>query len=918
MNGFLKDIARQIVEKHGTDLRGIAIVLPGKRAGLFLKKELYQHVGTSFFSPQIWTLPDLIKTLANAPTLSQTEQLLMLYKSYISILSDAHDNFETFSTWAPQALQDFGDVEQSLVQPDSLFRDLRDIKEIENWSFNQSPLSSSQNEYLHFWNRLGPLYSAFQEAQQQKGKYSYARLCHILSKDVALRKIPQEISHLWICGLSGLSIAEKKIIDQLKEAKMATLRWDADRYYLENKQHEAGEFLRKLTSANDRITGNFFEELPKSIHVYQSSTGYGQALVAAELIEAIPINEIEDTAIIISDSSLLLPILQNLPDKGHAVNIALGLSLKNTPVMNLIRSLAILEHHRISKQDKGIYYRFLLKVIEQPALKSLMGSSARQIRKTIAKNRWIYFQTKHIELLLEDFPELNFLRSFLTKSFDDYNEWLDELSTMLEVFLNQETTDTFDSECLIRMQELLFEMKLILQELPELNQIRSLQVILQHLISKENITFKGEPLEGLQVLNMVETRALDFSNIIFVGANEDQFPGNLMDQSLIPFDLRAYYKLPLVFDKEISYGYTFYRAIQRARKVSFVTSAITSDFKGSEQSRYITQLELELCQMYPQNKIEHIRVESFKDTHPASIRAINDSFSKERLQQMISSGLSPSAINKYIQCPLDFYYRYILQLGEEEGIDEGIDHALFGSVVHETLEVFFTPFISSFPTIEELEEFRNHAEDYLLLVFKKYFNGEDLQFGENKLQVSLALQMLHQIIAFEIDALKKRKANNESLKIIALEENLKSEIPTEASGLPFPIVLRGKTDRIDLLNDTLRILDYKTGRVKENELSVFNAKTGQMNTNGKVIQLLMYMHMASKHSLGDRTIRPAIFSMKNYKSGWMELDLGDNDLSQSEVLSFFEKKISDIVRDMLECTSFEHKSGSLYCEYCNR
>lgn len=918
MNGFLHDIARQIVEKHGTDLRRIAIVLPGKRAGLFLKKELYHVIGTSYFSPQIWTLPDLIKTLANTHTLSQTEQLLMLYKTYLRIPSDAHEPFEIFSTWAPQALQDFADVEQSLVQPDSLFRDLRDIKEIENWSFNQNPLSVSQNDYLEFWNRLGPLFSAFQKIQHEKGKYTYARLCHILSKDVVLQKIPNDISNIWICGLSGLSIAEKKIIDQLKEGKIATLRWDVDHYYLDNKQHEAGDFLRKHTSINDRMTGNFFEEIPKTIRVYQSSTGYGQALIAAELIEKIPTDQIEETAIIINDSSLLLPLLQNLPDKGHAVNIALGLSLKNTPVMNLIRSLAVLEHHRASKKDKGIYFRFLLKVIEQPALKSLMGTSARQIRKTIAKNRWIYFQDKNIEQLVHDFPELGFLKNFLVQSFEDYNIWLDALSQMLELFLNQETSDAFDSECIIRMQELLFEMKLMLQELPELNQIKSLQVILQHLISKESITFKGEPLEGLQILNMVETRALDFSNILFIGANEDQFPGNLMDQSLIPFDLRAFYKLPLVFDKEISYGYTFYRAIQRAKNVSFVTSAITSDFKGSEQSRYITQLELELCQLYPQNKIEHIRVESFKDAHPAIIQAVNDTFSKERIQQILASGLSPSAINKYLQCPLDFYYRYILQLGEEEGIEEGIDHALFGSVVHETLEVFFKPFVSSFPSLEELEEFRNHAEDYLLPVFKKYFSEDDLQFGENKLQVSLALQMLHQIITFEIEALKKRAEKNESLVIIALEENLKSEIPTEVSGLPFPIVLKGKTDRIDLLDDTLRILDYKTGRVKENELSILNSKTGEINTGGKVIQLLMYMHMASKHPLGNNIIRPAIFSMKNYKSGWMELDTGDNDLSQSEVLNLFEKKISEIVRDMLECSSFEHKTGSLYCEYCNR
>lgn len=918
MNRFLQIIAQQIVEKHGKDLKNVAIVLPGKRAGLFLKKYLYDAIGSSFFSPEIMTLPDLIKKLANSNSLSPTEQILLLYKSYLSLQTDQPESFEIFSSWASQALQDFSDVEQSLVNPDSLFRDLRDIKEIENWSFNQNPLSETQNDYLKFWNQLGPLFQSFRNAQSEQKKFTYARLCHNVSKSISSLQIPSSIEHLWICGLSGLSIAEKKIIDQLKERKIATVRWDADPYYLDNEHHEAGDFLRKQTSPSDRISMECFKENPKSIQVFQASTGYGQVLIAAELLGAIPTEQVENTAVILTDSSLLLPLIQNLPDRNHAVNIALGLSLKNTPIMNLVRSIAQLEQTRLLKSDRGIYYRYLLRVIEQPALKGLIGEESKNIRGYIAQKRWIYFKEKTILELLGEYPTLDFLKEILLNEYENYLDWIDDINAILARFLENDKTEEYDFECSLRMQDLLFELKTIITDIPELNQIKSIQSMLQHLISKESITFKGEPLEGLQVLNMVETRALDFENIIFVGANEDQFPGSLMDQSLIPFDLRAFYKLPLIFDKEITYGYTFYRSIQRAKNISFITSAISSDFKGSEQSRYITQLQLELCQVLPENKFSFTRVESFKDQHPKSLEAINDDFTRKRMEQMIQNGISPSALNKYVNCPLDFYYRYILQLGEESTIDETIDQATFGSVVHETLENFFKPFIGSFPTIEQLEEFSRSAEDHLFKSFSNYFGKEDLEFGENKLQVTLALQMLQQIISFEISQAKKRIEGNDSLRIVALEEKLQSEIPSEKTGLNFPIVLKGKTDRIDLFNDTLRILDYKTGSVKDADLKLFNGRTGAFQLKPKAMQLLMYMHMAAAHPEGNRTISPAIFSMKNYKSGWLELDYGDNPYNQSALIELFENKVIEIVKGMLECPSFEHNSSSKFCEYCNR
>ena len=450
--------------------------------------------------------------------------------------------------------------------------------------------------------------------------------------------------------------------------------------------------------------------------------------------------------------------------------------------------------------------------------------------------------------------------------------------------------------------------------------MKSLQTIIQQLLAGESITFTGEPLEGLQILNMVETRALDFEHVIVIGANEDMFPGNLSDQSLIPFDVRKLFDLPVVKDKEATYAYTLYRLLQRASRIDFLHSSITSDFKGTEQSRYITQLELELpskSSFATFKKINSSLPNQLDDNLEVSIP--NDDFSKERIKTLWANGISPSAINKYIQCPLDFYYRYILGLGEEEEIEENISASTFGSVVHDVLEGFFENYIDSFPTKEDLQNFKERLDTELEQAFSRHYGLGDIHYGENYLQFSVAKKMLEKIIEFEFTEIDRLAREGKRNRIVEIEATLQATIPHDKHNVPFEMRIKGKADRIDEEAGLIRIIDYKTGKVDPKDVKISEKTENIFDVRkAKLIQLLFYAYMRAQAGTAPENISVALFSLKNFKSGWITLETSDGESLSQKILDDFEHQLALQALEMFELDVFEHNEDSRFCEYCNR
>lgn len=919
MTPFLKSIAEQLHATYGQSIAHIEIVVPGKRAGLFLRKYLAECYNQAFIAPVIRTLPDFISALYDKNTTGKLELLLLLYHTYKKRMGDQADTFEVFSKWATTALNDFADIEQSLVNGKTLFRDLRDIKEIENWSFNQQPLSEGQNDYLLFWNQLGQIYADFRNAQLNEEKFSYALLCNLLANAIPAEKLRADIEMIWFVGLSNLSKAESKIIEKLADAGKAKIVWDADVYYLENSIHEAGHALRSQAKKSDILAIDALSHTTKSIRSCETTTPYSQTLYTRDLLKKLSPEEIEETAIVLADQSLLLPLVKNLPAIENKINIALGYPIKQTAAFKLIKSLIQLHIPVPGKEKRGTYYKHFFRVLEQQILAEQIREDLPAIRSSIANDKRIYFKENQLTDFVQQYETLKEIDFIFAEENRTSTRWIKNTIQLLDILLLK-SSDEFENEAILRIQDILAEMLVLVSEVPDFQDLKSIQIFLQHYLSQEAITFTGEPLEGLQILNMVETRALDFKNIIIIGANEDLFPGNLQEQSLIPFDVRKIFELPTVIDKEATYGYTLYRLLQRAENITFLYASITSDFKGTERSRYITQIELELCDINKNIHFQESNVVLPIDASSAIDIAIpNDDFARGRIQKLWENGLSPSALNKYLQCPLDFYYRYVLGLGEEEEVEENISAATFGSAVHEVLEKFFAIHLNSFPNESELNDFRNALKPALREAFNKHYGAGDLDYGENYLQFSLALKMLETIVDFELRELKRRTQENIPCKIIGIESKFDADINGEQHGIPFALKIKGKADRVDEEGSFVRIIDYKTGKVESKDVTINKEMSALFDgSHGKMIQLLFYSFMLYSNGHSAENIRAALFSLKNFSSGWQYLQTKQEDGITTEILLEFEQQLALTALSMLETVDFRHNPESLYCEYCNR
>lgn len=921
---FLKQVASELIAKHQDDLAHLWIVVPGKRAGLFLRKYLAEALGKPIFAPQIFTLPDFVSRLSDKSTSTKLDLLLELYSTYKAIKGDTAEPFDVFSKWGTTALQDFADIEQSLVSPTTLFKDLRDIKEIENWSFHQQELSDSQKQYLDFWNQLGPLYQEFRESQLNKGKYSYALLCNELSKATPAGLLPENVKDLWFVGLSNLSKAEQRIIAKLREANKANVRWDVDDYYLLNDKHEAGSFLRHHTRSQDHINPNGWLEIPKTITSYETTTPYSQALLAGELIGKFDISKAEQTAVIIADSSLLIPLIKNLPQLDCKVNIAMGYPLKQTAILRLLKSFLHLHSLNNEKAKRGIYYKTFLQFLEQESLSVYLKEETQSIRSLLASQKKIYLRPSDIHQFQTDHPLFQKLEYVFEGKNKKPSHWLKSALRLLDELYQLEIGNDFELECILRAQELLSEVIAIVSETStgasDAEDMKSLITMINQLLGNESITFTGEPLEGLQILNMVETRAIDFEHVIIIGANEDQLPGNLSDNSLIPYDVRYLYEMPIIADKESTYAYTLYRLLQRASKIDFLYSSITSDFKGTEQSRYITQLEIELPQYTDKHQLIHVKSSlNINDIGENVMRIPNDEYAKKRVQEIWEAGISPSALNKFLTCPLDFYYRYILGLGEEEEVEEYISAATFGSAVHDVLENFFKEYVDDFPTKEALLSFKTILGPELEKAFHRHYGIGDLDYGENYLQYSLALKMLEKAVDFEINQLKEREKEGKWCKISSIESFLSADIPQ--TEIPFSLKIKGKADRIDDESGVMRIIDYKTGAVSDADVKIKSDKAFENvfdGKNSKAVQLLFYSYMKSKEGIAPENIQSALFSLKNHSSGWQYLTVDDRTYASTDDLILFEQQLIATAKKMLALSVFEHSPNSKHCEYCNR
>lgn len=450
-----------------------------------------------------------------------------------------------------------------------------------------------------------------------------------------------------------------------------------------------------------------------------------------------------------------------------------------------------------------------------------------------------------------------------------------------------------------------------------LTEIKTLRSIVSQLVKSQSIAFIGEPLEGLQVMGMLETRTLDFETVILVSANEGILPAGKKENSFIPLELKSKFGLPTYADKDAIFGYHFYRLLQQAKEIYLIYNTETDEFGSGERSRFITQLQQELPTINKQVSIAEKRYtfELDKGTLNTAIQIPKNEFVESKLLYLVERGLSPSLFNTYRDCSLKFYFKYIAGLEETEGPDEGIDNASFGTVIHAVLEKNYTPFVNQTIDAQKLKQAFKDLYQKVENEFRAIHVNGDLTLGINLLNVKVAEKYLEEFLATELKYLNELKKEGTVLKLLHLEKELTSTIVVNG----ITINLKGKADRIDQIGNTIRIIDYKTGNVEASQaLKIKDWELLKNEKFNKGFQLLMYAYLWNKTASTNKfELHSGIYSLRSLSKGLMLVSVDGEFNLKEEILQQFEDELKVLLQEMLDLQrDFSQTSNQKICDNC--
>ncbi|WP_418602170.1 PD-(D/E)XK nuclease family protein [Hwangdonia sp.] len=909
MTTFIFDVLKDLKDSE-INLSKLTFILPSKRAGLFLKHQLYKVADETIFSPEIISIEEFVENTSQLKPISNTELLFEFYNSYVTLTKkENQDTFEVFSKWAQILLQDFNEIDRYLIPQENIFNYLSDIQELKHWSLEQNKTDFVKN-YLSFWNKLYTYYTHFTQQLLNKNSGYQGLIYREAVKNLeSYIQSNTEKKHVFL-GFNALNTAEETIIQKLLEHDVAKIYWDIDQVFFNNQKHDAALFTRqhqtrwKYFENNPFhwITNNYSKE--KNISIYGVPKNIGQSKYIGTLLNNLSQSNpsLQNTAVVLGDENLLIPVLNSLPSTIEALNITMGFPLKSIPLASLFESLFKLHKN----PSKSFYYKDVINIIAHQFIRPLFyfddTDYASKIIETIEANNIIYltsYRLKQIAAKAETIIDILFTN--WEKTIDDALKNCSQLILIIKNdLIENKASNLLSLEYLFRFNELFNELSRLNSEYHHIKDISALFSIYKELLSTETLDFQGEPLQGLQIMGMLESRVLDFETVIISSVNEGILPSGKSNNSFIPFDVKLENNLPTYKEKDAVYTYHFYRLLQRAKNIHIIYNTEADVLTGGEKSRFITQLQLENI-----HKINHQIIAPHVPVIQPKLNQINKT--PQLLNQIIEvakQGFSPSSLSNYIRNPIDFYYQKILKIKEHDDAEETVAANTLGTVVHNTLEDFYKPFIGEFLTVENIKNLKPKINETVSHHFKNEYKEGDITKGKNLIVFEIAKRYVSNFLDLEIQDLK---AGNQ-IKMIAVEaeNNVFIDIPE----LNFPINLTGKVDRVDEYNGVTRIIDYKTGQVNQSSVEIvdWEAITTDYNKYSKSFQVLTYALMMHQSNQIQLPVEAGIVSFKNLRHGFLKF-------AQKDKAGPYAKKNALITEDTIDKFSIELKK--LVLEICN-
>ncbi|MFL2575179.1 MAG: PD-(D/E)XK nuclease family protein [Flavobacteriales bacterium] len=912
MKPFLEKIADRLILKFPDNMEKVAVVLPSKRSVVFLKYYLSQKISKPIFLPRFYSIEEFVENISGLNVIDNVSLQFYLYESYLNELGEGKDDFNEFLNWSAILLQDFNEVDTNIVDANSLYKNIKNVKELENWSvdnwsFSEKNLSDIQNNYVEFFSSMYDIYNNFRDSLINK-RYAYQGLANLIASE-KIHDTDFNFDKIWFVGLNALTKSQHIVIDNLKQRDIARVFWDADKYYLDNPDHEASFFLKQQKDKWREIDfegiGDYLSHPKQKFQIVSCPQNIAQAHVMAKELSLLDSSELNNsnTAIILADEALLFPVLNYMPNQVDKLNVTMGSPFKNSPFYSFINSFLLLKFN-IRKYSKGkFYYKDLLQFIEDPYFKKIIDyNQIRALRNYLKENNIVFVDSKEIYSFLdvEIFKDVFEIGSDVKKIIIQLKLIVSLLREVLA-----ENKANIDSEVLIVFNNCLSVIENLNSEFSHKLDLKTFINLINQVVSREIIPFKGEPLEGVQLMGILESRTLDFKNVIILGVNEGIIPKGKNFNSFIPYELKKFYKIPTHTEKDAVFSYHFYRILQRAENITLTYNSKLDNFGFGEKSRFIIQLLSE----FKASKIDEFIFQDndFQANISNDIIVQNKNLVPEILK-WAKRGVSPSALNKYKNCPLDFYYNYLAQIREHLEVDEFADNSLMGNAIHAILEEVLP---SGNVTSKLLEIAKKDIPLRLKMFYKDALSESNFKEGKNYLSLKVAEKLIYDLINFE-----KKITEKNTIDIFAKEQKLTHSI--NINGIDFN--LTGIVDRVDFYNGTLRIIDYKSGKsLVKNELHFNNLKDLFENPKkDKAFQLLMYAYLflTNHPQFLNRNINVGIYSLRNIEDG-LEILSSDSELIfNEEFLSNFEQHLQILIKKIIE-NDFTVGENSDSCKYCS-
>ena len=907
MKPFLYQVASLFYSKYGAEVSRLAFVFPNRRTGLFFQKYLSEVSEKPLFSPTILTINDLFVQLSGKQTADRISMLFKLYDIYLSH-SGSSETFDEFLYWGEMLLNDFDDIDKYMADARMLFTNVTDLREIENdfsflspeqiaairtfWSsFYPKGDTPNQEQFLAVWQILYALYTDLREALAAEGK-GY--------EGMIFREVVEQMERNECCdlpytkvvfvGLNALSVAEERFLSELQKREIADFYWDYASPKVTDPDNKASYFvernLRRFPSqlivesgelkvenengnsdAKQLSTFNSQLSTPK-IEVIGIPSGIGQAKQVCSILnelckeDEMSAEEALRTAVILPDEHLLIPVLNAIPEQIRRINVTMGYPLAGTPVASLMEYiLALQKNIRYVDRRPVFYFRDVLPILNHRYISTTSPEVVSNLVKDISENNKIHIsyddlnQTPLLSILFTPVTEVEMFSDYLINVLQELNRVMTLQTGEEEEDATQRTND-LEQEFIFHYFTTVNRMKEVMQEANVRMKIDTYFRLLKRVTDTITIPFHGEPLSGLQIMGVLETRALDFDRLIILSMNEGIFPLRKAANSFIPYNLRRGFGLPTYEHQDSVWAYHFYRLIYRASHVSLLYDTRSNGLQTGEVSRFVHQLHYHYEEPI-QNKLVVYNVSSSKT--PA-LQVAKTEEVMNRLAAFRSGGtraISASAVNTYLDWPLKCYFSVVEGIREEEEVSETIESNVFGSILHKVMEELYQPFCGKMVTADLLKAIRKDtpmltgavARAFAEIFFKtdivRPLTGQNFLIGE--------------MIRKYVEKVLERDGKLTPFRYIESEKKIKRLFPlTDKS----EIQLKGFIDRVDEVRDAVRIIDYKSGSGTTQFTSVEALFDKEDTDRAKaVMQVFMYAWMYGSVQL-PTVIQPGIYYMR--------------------------------------------------------